>query len=53
MIKFGKNIIKLLIVLYWHYEKMNENIRKDVKSNLNKYICHKKYYPFEKIIHLV
>ena len=39
LINYGKNIIELFIVLYLHYEKMNENIKKDIKLNFNEKYC--------------
>ena len=35
IINLGKNILKLFIILYLHYEELNENINKEIKSNSN------------------
>ena len=58
-INFGKNILKLFIILYLHYEELNENINKEIKSNSNeKYFLingefikkYKEHYNYQQII---
>ena len=56
---FGKNILKLFIILYLHYEELNDNINKEIKSNSNeKYFLingefikkYKEHYNYQQII---
>ena len=55
----GKNILKLFLFLYIHYEEMNENIKKEIKQNSNeKYFLingdflkkYKEYYNYQFIV---
>ena len=47
MINSGKNIIKLFIILYLHYEKLNEIINKEIKHNITNE-NNEKYYLINK-----